>query len=286
MDPMKISESEFTFMKQFIEQSCGISLVDQKAYLIESRLTHLLVETGSSSYLDLYNKAKADTTNTLRNKIVDAMTTNETLWFRDQAPFDFLKAELARQFHNEFIGKKRSRLRIWSAACSTGQEPYSIAIILREFARLNPTFPLELVEITATDISPTALFLARAGRYDQIAISRGLPDDLRNRYFTQDGKTWKINDDIKSMVKLQKLNLQDSFASLGTFDMIFCRNVAIYFSDSFKTDLFSRLAKALTPEGYFFVGASESLSFYSNLFKMHTHNRLVYYRVKNAGVQL
>lgn len=280
---MRITDSEFAVMRQFIEQSCGISLVDQKAYLIESRLTHLLVETGSSTFTDLYHKAKSDTTNALRNKIVDAMTTNETLWFRDQTPFDFLRTELCKQFHREFSENKRQKLRIWSAASSTGQEPYSIAMSILEFARLTPSFPLNAVEIIATDISPTALFLARAGRYDQIAISRGLNDEIRNRYFSQDAKTWKINDNVKSMVKLQKLNLQDPFTSLGLFDIIFCRNVAIYFSDAFKTDLFSRFSKSLTSGGYFFVGASESLSFYSTLFKMNTHNRLVYYQVKNSG---
>lgn len=286
MDPMKITDEEFQFMRDYIEQSCGISLTNQKAYLVESRLTHILVESGSSNFRDLYYKAKADTTLKLRNKIIDAMTTNETLWFRDQAPFDYLGKVLCKQYHKEFTDKTRQRIRIWSAACSTGQEPYSISMIFHEFARLNPTFPLDAIEIVATDISPTVLFLANAGRYDQIAISRGLTDDLRNRYFTQDGKTWKINDPVKKMVHLQKLNLQDSFTSLGSFDLIFCRNVAIYFSDTFKNDLFARIAKALAPEGIFFVGASESLSFYSDLFKMFTHERLVYYKAKKSGVSL
>jgi chemotaxis protein methyltransferase CheR len=283
MDPTKISDNEFECMKEYIEKNCGILLTNQKAYLVESRLTHILIESGCQNYRDLYLKAKMDTSFKLRNKIIDAMTTNETLWFRDQAPFDFLAKTILKNYLKELVGQTRQKIRIWSAACSTGQEPYSIAMIIQEFARLNPSFPIESVEIIATDISPTALFLANAARYDQIAISRGLPDDIKNRYFSQDQKTWKLNDPVKKMVKLQKLNLQDSFTSLGMFDIIFCRNVAIYFSDAFKSDLFTRIAKALTTNGYFFVGASESLSFYSNLFKMYTSDRVVYYQVKKPG---
>lgn len=286
MDTTKINMGEFECLREYIEQNCGISLTDQKLYLIESRLTHLLVETGSQTYLDLYSKAKADTSLTLRNKIVDAMTTNETLWFRDIAPFEFIEKVVLKQYHRELNAKSRQKIRIWSAACSTGQEPYSIAITILEYARLQPSFPVGCIEIVATDISPTALFLANAGRYDQIAISRGLSEELRNRYFNQEGKTWKVKDMVKKMVQLKKLNLQDSFTHLGIFDIIFCRNVAIYFSDSFKTDLFLRLAKSISMAGYFVLGSSESLSFYSSLFKMQTFDRLVYYQIKNSGVNV
>lgn len=279
MSNYSLSNDEFACLKDFIEKNCGIALSDHKAYLIESRLTHLLIEYHCSSYRDLCFKAKNATDTDLRNKIVDAMTTNETLWFRDKAPFAVLEELLLEKFFNELSSGKRQSIRIWSAACSTGQEPYSIAMTISEYARKRGITDLSPIEIIATDISPTVLFLAKAGRYDQIAISRGLPDDIRSRYFVQDGRTWKLDDTIKKMVQLRKFNLQDSFAALSRFDILFCRYVAIYFSDTFKRDLFKRFSELLKPSGYLFLGASESLSMYNAGFTLLTHNGHIYYQV-------
>jgi chemotaxis protein methyltransferase CheR len=274
-----LSNEEFSCMKEFVEQHCGIALSDQKAYLIESRLAHLLVEYDCPTYSDLCFKAKNDRGTTLRNQIVDAMTTNETLWFRDKAPFTVLEEVLLKKYFNEIADRKRQTIRIWSAVCSTGQEPYSIAITVREFAQRNGITDLSPVEITATDISPTVLFLAKAGRYDQIAISRGLPDTIRERYFTQDGRTWKLDAAVKKMVTFQQFNLQDSFAAFNRFDIVFCRYVIIYFSDTFKQDLFKRFRRLLTPSGYLFLGASESLSMFNEGYILQTHNGHIYYQV-------
>lgn len=279
MSTTGLSNEEFFCMKEFIEQHCGITLSDQKAYLIESRLAHLLVEYGCHTYGDLCFKAKNDPGTTLRNEIVDAMTTNETLWFRDKAPFTVLEELLLKKYFDEIANGKRHTIRIWSAACSTGQEPYSIAIAISEFAQRNRIVDLSRIEITATDISPTVLFLAKAGRYDQIAISRGLPDTIRERYFTQDGRSWKLDSAIKKMVKFQQFNLQDSFAAFNRFDIIFCRYVVIYFSDTFKQDLFTRFRRLLSPSGYLFLGASESLSMFSEGYTLLTHNGHIYYQV-------
>ena len=280
MENNQLTDNEFRQLREYIEINCGISLGDEKAYLVESRLAKLLTETGSASFGELCNKAKADPTLGLRDKIVDAMTTNETLWFRDSAPFQILEQVLLKQMDKEMETGRRQKIRIWSAACSTGQEPYSIAMTLQEFARKYSVRPLQNVEIIATDISPTVLFLAMAGRYDQIAISRGLSEDVRNRYFNPNGKIWTLNDKIKKMVKFKKLNLQENLGILGNFDIIFCRYVTIYFSDAFKRDLFSRISALLKPNGHLLLGASESLGNYSTEYQMLTHDGHIYYQVK------
>lgn len=276
----KIETREFQLLRDYIEKHCGIHLDESKAYLIENRLLTMMIENGCRSYSEFYTKALNDQTHTLRDKIIDAMTTNETLWFRDASPYKILQFELLPLFLKEFIAGTKKTIRIWSAACSTGQEPYSIAMIVNEFARTNPLLHPSKVEIIATDISPTVLFLAKAARYDTLAISRGLSDELRNRYFEQSGKVWVLKDTIKNMVTFKKLNLQEDITSLGHFDIVFIRNVLIYFSDEFKKDLLNRIASRLRPDGFLIVGASESVSNYSNIFSMLTHDRALYYKVR------
>jgi chemotaxis protein methyltransferase CheR len=278
-----ISTNEFKLLRDYIEKSCGILVGDEKAYLIESRLSSLMAQNGCSTFAEFYQKAVSDRTIGLRDKIVDAMTTNETLWFRDSHPYKVLDEVLLREFADEISKGKRRKIRIWSAACSTGQEPYSIAMVINEFARKSSVLPMEFVEIVATDISPSALFLAMAGRYDKLSMSRGMTDEMRDRYFDQTGNVWAVKDKIKKMVTYKKFNLQDSFTMMGSFDIIFCRNVAIYFSEHFKRDLFKRFAQLLRPNGIFFLGASESMSNYSTEYQLLTHDRAMYYRVKQEG---
>ena len=274
----QLTDSEFRQLRDYIEKSCGIALGDEKAYLVENRLAGLLAEAGCTSFDELYRKATADPALGLRDKIVDAMTTNETSWFRDSYPFDVLQRIVLKKFADEIAAGKRRRIRIWCAACSTGQEPYGVGIVLQEFSRKNPVLPLERTEIVATDISPSVLFLAVAGRFDTIAMSRGMPADIRDRYFACSGRTWVVSDMIRKMVTFRKLNLQDDFSSLGRFDIVFCRNVMIYFSDSFKRQLFPRLASVLNPGAYLFLGASESASNYTDKFTYINENKHMYFQ--------
>ena len=274
-----ITDQEFLLLRDYIEKHCGISLDRNKMYLVESRLNTLMVENGCDSYNALYRKASSDTTNGLRDKIIDAMTTNETLWFRDSSPYESLKTLLAG-YAAEIRAGKRAKVRIWSAACSTGQEPYSIAITALESGSAGSGLRPEQVEILATDISSTALFMAKLARYDQIAINRGLSPEMRDRYFKGEGRVWALADKVKQMVTLKKMNLQESFAAIGKCDIIFCRNVLIYFSEQFKRDIFTRLAALLRPAGYLFIGASESLSTYSNEYSMVKGSHGIYYQVK------
>lgn len=278
-----ISTNEFKLLRDLIEQWCGISLGDEKAYLIETRLAGLLTETACPDFGSFYRLAAHEHSTQLRDKIVDAMTTNETLWFRDTHPFLILKEKLLPKFAEDLRKGNRFRIRIWSGASSTGQEPYSIAMTISEYCRANPWLRTDQFEILATDISPSALFMANTARYDEQSISRGLPEDLRDRYFHRDGRVWIVNEDIKRMVSLRKFNLQDSMESLGRFDIVFMRYVAIYFSDVFKRQIYGGVAKLLGSDGYLIISAVESLRGISEDFIQMTHEHGCYYQCNRGN---
>ena len=254
---MKLSGNEFELLKGFIEKHCGIHLDPGKEYLIETRLTDIAIENECKSFFEFYQKAQADTTSKLRNRIVDAMTTNETYFFRDDNLWNYMR-EVAVP---ELLRKAATGpVRVWSAAASTGQEAYSIAMLFDELARAQGTPSLSRnLEIVGTDISSAALFLAISGRYDMLAIRRGLSDDRRKRYFSESGSVWVLSDEIKSRAKFRRFNLMDSLAPLGNFDLVLCRYVAIYFQEDFKKDLFKRIAGALNPGCPLLLGATETL---------------------------
>jgi len=275
-----ISFEEFRLIRDYVEKHCGIHLSDDKVYLVETRLTTLMFEQGCSTFGELYRKAIADRTNVLRDKIIEAITTNETFWFRDMHPFGILNEVLFKQYADEVAAGKRTKIRIWSAACSTGQEPYSIAMTFLEYARHHPVLKPEHIEIVASDISSTVLFLGKLGRYDSLSMSRGLSEKYRERYFFSDKKVWTIKDEVKQLVRFQKLNLQEIFNSIGRQDIIFCRNILIYFSLDFKQDILKRIAALLRPSGYLFLGASESIIMYTKDYEMLRHAMGLYYQVK------
>lgn len=276
-----ISLEEFRLIRDYIEKHCGIHLTDDKVYLVETRLTTLMVEQGCKVFRDLYQKSVTDSTHTLRDKIIEAITTNETFWFRDMHPFGILTEVLFKQLSDEIRTGRRLKIKIWCSACSTGQEPYSIAMTFLEYMRHHPDIRPEHLEILATDISSTVLFLGKLGRYDSLSMSRGLAEDLKNRYFeTTDNKIWTISKDIKKMVTFKKMNLQESFNHIGRQDIVFCRNILIYFSMEFKQDILHRIAKLLRPNGYLFLGASESIIMYTKEYEMLRHAMGLYYQVK------
>jgi chemotaxis protein methyltransferase CheR len=272
-----ITINEFKLLRDLIEKLCGIALGDEKAYLIETRLAGLLAENGCADFGSFYRLVAHDPSPKLRDKIVDAMTTNETLWFRDSHPFLIFREVLLPQLAAELLSGNRFRIRIWSGACSTGQEPYSIAMSIHEFCNANPGVRPDQFEIMATDISPSALMLAKLGRYDNAAVSRGLPDNLRDRYFRQDGHVWAAGEDLKRLVTFRKFNLQDSMEPLGRFDIVFMRYVTIYFSDPFKQQIYKGVAKLLAPEGNLIISAVESLRGISDDFVQRSHAGGSYY---------
>lgn len=281
MNP-NLSKSEFILLRDFIEQLCGISLGEDKAYLIENRLGELMLLNGCEDYGAFYRLAKNSPNPALREQIIDAMTTNETLWFRDNTPYVILEEVILPTLMDRVVSGSRFKIRIWSAACSTGQEPYSIAMLINDLidnrykGRLTPGH----VEILATDISPSALRIAEKGRYNQISMSRGMREQFKTRYFQTEGPVSVISETIRRYVTFKRFNLQNSFADLGFFDLILCRNVAIYFSDAFKKDLFARFARSLNKESYFFLGSSETLRGYSEAFETLIHKGGIYHRVK------
>lgn len=274
-----ISSTEFKLLRDYIEERCGIALGEEKAYLIETRLTKLMAMNGCDDFTQFHRLIKNSNDADLHDKIIDAMTTNETLWFRDTHPFTILKEKILPELAKDLRAGKKQRARIWSAASSTGQEAYSIAMTIHEFCRVNPGIRPEQFEIVGTDISSSALFLAKNARYDAIAIKRGLADDMRDRYFHADGRVWVVNDNVKSLANFQKFNLQDSPAGLGRFDVIFLRYVAIYFSLTFKQALFKRLALSANRPGYLIIGAVESLRGINEDFEMKSHAGGYYYTV-------
>ena len=258
-----ISPDEYESFREFLEDASGIVLGDNKHYLITSRITRLMTELSIQSFSELLDRIQND--QRLRHRIMDAMTTNETSWFRDTYPYDFLK----EKFFPERAKESGDLIRVWSAACSTGQEPYSISIASNEFMVKNPgMISSDGVQVWGTDISSDALRLARAGVYDDVALSRGMSADLRKRYFRQEDNRWRVSDDVKKRVNFQELNLKTGFASLGKFDIIFCRNVLIYFAPALKADIMYRMSQSLKPNGYLILGGSETISGYSEDFEI------------------
>lgn len=272
-----ITTDEFALLREYIREHCGIALGEEKAYLVETRLASLMAKNGCSNFGEFYRLAASNATVGLREKIIDAITTNETLWFRDSHPFSILSDVLLPEATKDLISGTKEKVRIWSAASSTGQEPYSIAITIQEYCDVNRNVKPEQFEIMATDISSSALFLAKAARYDSIAVNRGLSAERCNRYFDQEDTIWKLKDSVKSLVTFEKFNLQDTPEKLGRFDIVFLRYVAIYFCVDFKKKIFERIARISSPTGFLILGAVESLRGISEEYNAHMHGGGYYY---------
>ncbi len=277
---MPISTNDMLQLATMVKQLCGVALDDSKGYLIESRLSRIAQETNCNSYVDLCRRAVAGD-GPLRTKVIDAITTHETLFFRDNSPFNALQHRVLPDLIDSKSGSPMSRrIRIWSAACSTGQEPYSIAIVLCE---LLPDIANWNVNILGTDISDSSIAQASCGRYSDYEVGRGMSPQMLNRYFLREANGWRVSDPLRSLVRFDRRNLLDRFDDLGPFDVIFCRNVAIYFDAPTRRRLFERIAQRLTPKGYLFVGASESLTDLGTRFSPLLHCRSIFYQPNAAG---
>jgi chemotaxis protein methyltransferase CheR len=269
-------------MRDFIEEQCGICLNKEKAYLLESRLAHFIEQYKCKDFSEFYYIVKGGAIKDLKDKLIDAMTTNETLWFRDTHPYVILKEKILPSFAQAVKEGKKDKIRIWSAASSTGQEPYSLAITIHNYCIGQNIISKDMVQIIATDISDTALAKAMAGQYDSMAMSRGVTPEQLNRYFTKNSQlSYTVNKDIRDMVKFQKFNLQDNPVILEPhFDLVFMRYVAIYFSDAFKKNLYTKLSRLLSPKGFLVIGSVESLRGLSEDFNMLSHASGLYYQCK------
>lgn len=248
---MSISRQEFLNFRDFLKQSSGIALSDSKQYLVNNRLRPLMVESGLDNLSDLLSMIHAMPNKDLAVKAVDAMTTNETFWFRDVSHFHYLEATLFAE-----LSRINSSIRVWSAACSSGQEPYSISLSFNKYleacGQKSPS-----LQIVATDISDSVLSRARNGIYADLELSRGLPNGLKDSHFSGVKGGWQISLPHRSRVNFSQLNLLSDFSSLGQFDIIFCRNVLLYFSAETKKDILVRMLQRMKQGAYLFLSSSE-----------------------------
>ena len=261
---------DYEFLRKLLKDRSGLDLSADKQYLVESRLLPLARRANLAGIPELVQKLRSGG-DQLTTQVVEAMTTNETFFFRDKIPFDHLRDYVLPAL----IQARASRrsLRIWSAACSTGQEPYSIAMGLREYGAALAGWRIEIV---ATDLSQEVLEKSKVGLYSQFEVQRGLPIQLLVKYFTQLGELWQLSADIRGMVQHRQLNLLQDFSHLGKFDVIFCRNVLIYFDQETKSAIFERMSKMLEADGTLFLGAAESVVGITDAFRPNQERRGLY----------
>ncbi|MGO4526258.1 protein-glutamate O-methyltransferase CheR [Microvirga sp. 2MCAF35] len=249
-----MTEAEFEALRVFLKARSGLALSPDKRYLVESRLSSVCTRFKLESLSHLIREIRAGRAMALEKATIEAMTTNETFFFRDKAPFDLFQDVLLPKYLKERASTRR--LRIWCAAASSGQEPYSLAMLLREASARMPGWH---VDIVASDISTDVLEKAKAGVYNQFEVQRGLPIRLLVKYFKQTGDQWQIAPEIRAMVDFRYLNLLDDFSRLGSFDIVYCRNVLIYFDAALKADVLRRIANLMAADGSLLLGASETV---------------------------
>ncbi|PKF62771.1 chemotaxis protein CheR [Psychromonas sp. psych-6C06] len=272
-----LSDDIYKQFSDFLEVQCGIVLGANKQYLVKSRLIPLMTQFSILSLADLIHQSMSYKNRELRTAVIDAMTTNETLWFRDRYPFELL----TNKIYPELLAKKKS-LKLWSAASSSGQEAYSIAMTTMEYQKKQSQLGMN-VQIIGTDISNTMLEQCKNGIYDTLALSRGLSEERKKQFFSpvNDGSgKMQVKPEVKKLTSFRNYNLLDSYAGLGKFDIIFCRNVLIYFSSDVKSRILNQFASALNPGGYLILGASESLTGLTDKFDMVRCNPGIIYKLK------
>ncbi|MDA9557180.1 protein-glutamate O-methyltransferase CheR [Vibrio sp.] len=270
-----INEKDYQQFSQYLEKECGIVLGSSKQYLVKSRLSKLIEKNNVDSISALIGQILSGRDHKLKKEAIDAMTTNETLWFRDVYPFEVFKNQLLPE-----VTKEHKTVKIWSAASSSGQEPYSLAMSILEAKKEGLPSSVS-ASIVATDISDTMLERCKLGVYDELALRRGLSEERKRHFFTKHSEScMQVNNQVKSLVTFKKQNLLDSYLSLGKFDIIFCRNVLIYFSVEMKRQVLINMSQCLNPGGYLVLGASESMTELSDYFDMVRCNPGIIYRRK------
>ncbi|MBX3448492.1 MAG: protein-glutamate O-methyltransferase CheR [Planctomycetaceae bacterium] len=249
-----MNPADYEFCCRFLEERSGLSLGENKGYLLEGRLVPIAKANGLADLSALVSAVRRSPNGPLADAMIEAMTTNETLFFRDKTPFEELKATILPPMLEARANTRR--LRIWSAAASTGQEAYSLAIMLHDSF---PQLADWRLEIVGTDLSQAALERARSGVYSQFEVQRGLPIQTLVKHFQQTPAGWKIQDHLRRGISFQLLNLMKPFQILGVFDIIFCRNVLIYFESPLKRDILERMERQLAPDGCVILGAAETV---------------------------
>lgn len=266
-----MSPQDFDFVAQLLKQRSGLTIGPDKAYLLESRLNPVARKHGFSGLTDLIQGLRLRGDQTLTRDVVEAMTTNESFFFRDTKPFE----QFRRLVLPHMLEKRASRrsFRIWSAACSSGQEAYSLSMILKEFDSKLAGWRVEMI---GTDISTEILDKAKEGVYSQFEVQRGLPVQLLVKHFTQEGDRWRISPEIKRMVTYRIFNLLEDPAPLGQFDVVFLRNVLIYFDQPTKAKVLERVAKQMAPDGFLYLGGAETVLGITDRFQVVPGERGIY----------
>ena len=270
----------FILFQEYLEQKCGLKVIKGKEHLIESRLSKLMSDLRCSNNEELYYKINDK--NEFIETVINSITPKETMWFRDKGSWEIIEDYCLPNYVEKMRKDKLSKLRIWSMACSTGQEPYSMAMCIDRYLKINNITDIRpsQFEIIATDISQNSLNIARNVIYDNISIIRGLTNEYRDIYFKRKDRYWTINEEIRSRVKFIKFNLQGSFSNLRKFDIVLCKHVLMYFTMRFKLDVISKIALSLDPDGMLFIGGSEIFTDYSDKFYKREHGSRTYYQLK------
>ena len=264
-----MNKDDYNAITKYVFDICGIALGDDKQYLIEQRLSPVLGELGCDSFSDLARKLNSGITNfIIREKMLNAMTTNETSFFRDEHPYVAFREKImpdmlerVKQRKERSWQRRGSKVSMWSVAASTGQEPYSMAMIISDVITMKGMglVSMEDFGILGTDISSRVLAKAMEGKYGPLEVARGLTADMRNRHFLQEGSNYVVSEKLRKIVDFKAFNIQDSFTQIGSFDVVFCRNILIYFTDEAKRRILAQLFQVLAPGGYLLLGSAENM---------------------------
>lgn len=276
--PPPIAPRDFEFISDLVERRAAIVLAPEKKYLVENRLNPLLEREGLKTFSALVEELRRRPTGPLATAVVEAMTTGETFFFRDNYPFAALREEVLPKL--TAVNAPQRQLAVWSCACASGQEPYSIAMLIRDHFSFLTAWELRLV---ATDISGEMLQRAREGVYNSLEVARGLSREQLSRHFSAEGDRWRINENLRAMIEFRQLNLIDRWPELPPLDVVFLRNVLIYFAVETKRDILRRVAKLLKPGGYLFLGNAETTLSLESCFQRVPYNLAGCYRKIEPG---
>lgn len=271
---------DYDFLRKLLKERSGLVLAADKQYLIESRLMPVARDAGLASITELSQRLRGSDSEALKAQVTEAMTINESFFFRDKVPFDRFRDTILPAMLTARASTRR--LRIWCTAASTGQEPYSLAMILRSMIE---KFVDWRIEIVATDICQDVLEKARAGVYSQFEIQRGLPIQMLMQHFEQVGEQWRVAENLRKMVQFRHFNLLSDFSSLGTFDVVFCRNVLIYFDQPTKAGVLDRIGRALKTDGFLSMGAAETVVGLTEAFMPLADKRGLYVRTPQEQIR-
>jgi len=272
-----IDASGFNFVRQLVRERTAIVLEDGKQYLVDNRLSQLARREGLTSAQDVIDRLRAAPAGPLQRKVIEAMTTTETLFFRDAKPYEALRNTILPELVRLRGGERR--LQLWSSACSSGQEPYSLGMLMREHF---PALGAWSVRVLATDISTEMLARSRIGRYSQLEVGRGLPTSYLAKYFDKAGRDWQIRDDVRKMIEFRELNLAGPWTAMAPTDLVMLRNVLIYFDVATKRQILARIRKILRPGGFLMLGTAETTMNLDDGFELQRSDGTTYYRVRGA----